>query len=213
MVMRINGGIINDQTLTGGLRFFKIVGPFAWTVSAGTVNLPFSVVGGDPTVTSYFVVGAAEVPAPVPPATSPAYAPAIVRPVPNSAAELVLREISKQADIVLIGLYPDQFGGTTELHIALSASALGWGSNEPPYDLPPADADEINLPALATAGITPAATQMQTAIQALADATVYITVGSQDPLLAPVPTTVSFAGVTVTEVSFSLGDLTYYTLR
>lgn len=209
MVVRVNGGIINDQTLTGGLRFFKIVGPFAWTVSAGTVNLPVSVVGGDTTVTTYFTVGSAAVVGP--PAVS-----AIVRPVPNSAAELVLREISKQADIVLIGLSPDLFGATTELHIALSASALGWGSNVPPYDVPPANADEINLPALATTGITPAATQMQAAIVALPAATVYITTGAAGPTtptLAPVTAQASFTGVTVTEVSFSLGSLTYYTLR
>jgi len=206
MVVRVNGGIINDQTLTGGLRFFKIVGPFAWTTSAGTVNLPVSVVGGDPSATTYFTVGAAAVVGP------PAVA-ANVRPVPNSAAELVLREISKQADIVLIGLYPDQLGGTTELHIALSASALGWGSNVPPYDVPPANADEINLPAIATAGITPAATQMQDAIRLLSSATVYITVGASNPATAPVTAVADFAAVTVTEVSFSLGALTYYTLR
>lgn len=209
MVVRVNGGIINDQTLTGGLRFFKIVGPFAWTVSAGTVNLPVSVVGGDTAVTSYFTVGSAAVPA-APPV--PAVA-ANVRPVPNSAAEIVLREISKQADIVIIGLAPDALGATTELHIALSASALGWGSDVPPYSVPPADADEQNLPATATAGITAAATQMQTAIQALPASDVYITVGASNPLTAPVKTSVSFAAVTVTEVSFSLGTSTYYTLR
>lgn len=205
MTFRVNGGIINDQTLTGGMRFFKIVGPFAWTVSAGTVNLPASVVGGDPSVTSYFVVGSPAVSA-APPIPAK---PAIVRPVPNSAAEIVLREISKQADIVLIGLMPASFGATTELHIALSASSLGWGSDVPPYSVPPADADEINLPTTPT----PAATQMQAAIQALPPATVYITVGASNPLTAPATAVANFAAVTVTEVSFSLGTATYYTLR
>jgi hypothetical protein len=196
MVVRVNGGIINDQTLTGGLRFFKIVGPFAWTISDGTVNLPSSVSGGETTSTTYFQVGNG-------------------RPVPGSAAEIVLKEISKQADIVLIGLSPSAGAGTTELHIGLSASALGWGSDVPPYSVPPANADEQNLPTTPTA----AATQMQTAIQALSSATVYITAGTNPvpPALpntnTPVTASASFAAVTVTEVSFSLGSLTYYTLR
>jgi hypothetical protein len=196
MVVRVNGGIINDQTLTGGLRFFKIVGPFAWTMSDGTVNLPVSVVGGTTPTTSYYQVGNG-------------------RPVPGSAAEIVLKEISKQADIVLIGLAPAAAGGTTELHIGLSASALGWGSDVPPYSVPPANADEQNLPTTPTA----AATQMQTAIQALPTATVYITAGAAPvpPALpntnAPVTASANFAAATVTEVSFSLGTSTYYTLR
>jgi len=165
------------------------VGPFAWTVSDGTVNLPVSVTGGAVPVTTYFTVGDG-------------------RPVPNSAAELVLREISKQADIVVIGLVPDVAGGTTEIDIAVSASAFGWGSDYPPYDVPPADTDEDQLPTTPTH----AATEMQTAIQAMPDATVYITVGAADPTLAPVTATASFAAVTVEEVSFSLGTITYYTL-
>jgi len=87
MTFQVNGGIINDQTLTGGMRFFKITGPFAWTVSDGTVNLPVKVHGGKIATDSYFVVGNN-------------------RPVPNSAAVIVLKEISKQADIVVIGLVP-----------------------------------------------------------------------------------------------------------
>jgi len=196
MVTRVNGGIINDQTLTGGLRFFKIVGPFAWTMSDGSVNLPVSVVGGDTAVTTYFTVGNN-------------------RPVPNSAAEIVLREISKQADIVLIGLVPGPtYGSITGMDIALSASALGWGSNVPPHDVPPANADEINLPTSPLGTNTPAATQMQAAIRTIPDATVYITVGTANPLTLPVSASASFASVTVTEVSFSLGAaVNYYTLR
>jgi hypothetical protein len=189
MVFRVNGGIINDQTLTGGMRFFKIVGPFAWTVSDGSVNLPVIFNGGVPLVTSYFVVGED-------------------RPVPNSAAELALKEISKQADIVVIGLMPANYGATTELHIGVSASAFGWGSDTPPYDVPPANADEEQLPTTPTA----AATQMQAAINALPNATVYITVGAPDPLAAPVSAVAAFGAVTVEEVSFSLGTATYYNL-
>lgn len=191
-VFRVNGGIINDQTLTGGLRFFKIIGAgveFAWTVSDGTVNLPVSTTGGAIPVTTYFEVGNN-------------------RPVPNSAAELVLREISKQADIVLIGMEPGLYGTTIEIHIGVSASAFGWGSDYPPYDVPPADTDEEQLPTTPTH----AATEMQDAIQALPDATVYITTGSANQMNPPVSTVVSFAAVTVEEVSFTLGTSTYFTL-
>lgn len=193
MVFRVNGGIINDQTLTGGMRFFKIIGAgteFAWTVSDGTVNLPVFVHGGPGVgTTSYFVVGDK-------------------RPVPYSAAELALREISKQADIVIIGMDPDIYATTAEIHIGVSASAFGWGSDLPDYSTPPANQDEDQLPTTPTN----AALEMQAAIQALPDATVYITVGVFDQSLPPVTAVVSFAAVTVEEVSFSLGALTYYTL-
>lgn len=189
MVFRVNGGIINDQTLTGGMRFFKITGPFEWTVSDGSVNLPVIFNGGEPLVTQYFVVGNK-------------------KPVPNSAAEIVLREISKKADIVLIGLMPGLEDDTTELHIGVSASAFGWGSDLPPYDAPPANADEDQLPTSPTG----AATQMETAIQALPNATVYVSVGAPNPATTPVSAVVSFAACTVEEVSFSLGTATYYTL-
>jgi hypothetical protein len=260
MVFKVNSGIVNNQTLSGGLRFFKIVGPFAWTVSDGSVNLPVSVSGGDSTITTYFTVGNG-------------------KPVPNSAADLALQEISKMADIVLIGLVPSLGALTTEIDIAVSASAFGWGSDTPSYTTPPANADETQLPTTPTA----AATQMQAAIRALPSATVYVTTGGTqftattgtgttvmnisavstgvvkvgqvltggtlsgtayitsfgtfngtsgtvnlsvaqtfanpttvtaipDSSLAPVTATASFASATVTEVSFSLGSLTYYNL-
>lgn len=189
MVFRVNGGIINDQTLTGGMRFFKITGPFAWTVSDGSVNLPVSITGGAIPATTYFVVGDN-------------------RPVPNSAAEIALKEISKQADIVLIGLMPATYAATTELHIGVSASAFGWGSDTPSYVVPPANADEEQLPTSPTA----AATQMQAALQALPNATVYVSVGVANPATPPVTAVANFGACTVTEVSFSLGTATYYTL-
>jgi len=193
MTFQVNGGIINDQTLTGGMRFFKITGPFAWTVSDGTVNLPVKVHGGPGAgTTSYFVVGNN-------------------RPVPNSAAAVALKEISKQADIVVIGLVPALYAATNEIHIGVSASAFGWGSDDPPYGVPPANADEKQLPTVPTG----AQVQMQAALVALTAAgpiTVYVTVPGWTQALPPVTAAVSFAAVTVTEVSFSLGALTYYTL-
>jgi hypothetical protein len=189
MTFQINGGIINDQTLTGGMRFFKITGPFAWTVSDGTVNLPVKVHGGKIAADSYFVVGND-------------------RPVPNSAAAIALKEISKQADIVLIGLSPALYGATDEIHIGVSASAFGWGSGTPSYTTPPANADEQQLPTSPTA----AATEMTAALVALPDVNVYVTVPGWTQALPPVTNLVSFAACTVAEVSFSLGTLTYFTL-
>jgi hypothetical protein len=195
MAFQVNGGIINNQTLTGGMRFFKITGPFAWTVSDGTVNLPVSVSGGagpGPLI-YYFVVGNN-------------------RPVPNSVAAIALKEISKQADIVVIGLVPALYAATTEIHIAVSASAFGWGSDVPSYSVPPANADEQQLPTSPTA----AATQMQAALVALPNlpaGTVYLG-GCANQQTPPITNgaPISFAACTVTEVSFSLGALTYYTL-
>ena len=189
MTFQVNGGIINDQTLTGGMRFFKITGPFAWTVSDGTVNLPVKVSGGKITADSYFVVGNN-------------------KPIPNSAAAIALKEISKQADIVLIGLVPALYGATTAIHIGVSASAFGWGSDTPAYDVAPANANEQQLPTTPTA----AATEMTAALVAIPDATVYVTVPAWTQALPPVTAVVSFAACTVTEVSFSLGTLTYFTL-
>lgn len=187
--VKVNGGILNDQSLTGGMRFFKIVGPFAWTVSDGTVTLPVSITGGATSTTTYFQVGNG-------------------KPVPNSAAEIALRTISSQANIVVIGLVPSLAGNTTEIDIAVSASAFGWGSDYPDYNTPPANTNEDQLPTTPTH----AATEMQAAIRALPTATVYITTGSSAQTNAPVTASANFSSVTVTEVSFSLGSLTYYTL-
>ena len=187
--VKVNGGILNDQSLTGGMRFFKIVGPFAWTVSDGTVTLPVSITGGATSTTTYFQVGNG-------------------KPVPNSAAEIALRTISSQANIVVIGLVPSLAGNTTEIDIAVSASAFGWGSDYPDYNTPPANTKEDQLPTTPTH----AATEMQAAIRALPTATVYITTGSSAQTNAPVTASANFSSVTVTEVSFSLGSLTYYTL-
>ena len=168
MAFRVNGGIINSQTLTGSLRYFKMVGPFAWTVSDGSVNLPVSVVGGpDPTTPSYFVVGNN-------------------KSVPNSAAELALKEISTQADITIISCQPALYGSTTEIHFACSASAFGWGADTDPEDL------------------TAAAPEMQAAVRALGSITVYITVGAANQATTPVSTTANLATVTITEVPFKL---------
>ena len=176
MVFRTSGGVINSQTLTGSLRYFKMTGPFAWTVSDGSVNLPVSVSGGDSTATSYFVVGNN-------------------RPVPKSAAELALQEISKQCGIVIISVQPASYGDTTEIHFACSASAFGWGSNVPDYNTPPANQPE---------DLTAAAPLMQAAVRALGNVTVYITVGSVNQAAVPVTATANLNTVTITEVPFKL---------
>lgn len=177
MTFKVNGGIINSQTLTGSLRYFKMTGPFAWTVSDGSVNLPVQVSGGKITATTYFPVGNN-------------------KPVPNSAAALALAELTKKCDITIISCQPALYGGTTAIHFACSASAFGWGSDTPAYDVPPANMPE---------DLTAAAPQMQVAVRALPNATVYITAGAPDtPSNAPVPSVVSFATVTIVEVPFKL---------
>ena len=167
MAFRVNGGIINDQTLTGSLRYFKMVGPFEWTVSNGSVNLPVMVAGGAVTSTTYFVVGEN-------------------RPVPNSAAEYALTEISKKCDIVQIALMPQLYGSTLEVQFACSASAFGWGADTLPEDT------------------STAAPLMQAAVRALGNKTVYVGVGFFDPSLPPVTAVANLGLVTITEVPFKL---------
>lgn len=174
MTFKVNGGIINQQTLTGSLRYFKMSGPFAWTVSNGSVNLPVSVSGGKVTATTYFVVGDGQ-------------------PVPNSAADLALKEISKQCSIVIISLQPALYGGTTEIHFACSASAFGWGSDVPPYSTGVGPED-----------LTAAAPAMQAAVRALGNQTVYVSVGAANQAATPVTATANLALVTITEVPFKL---------
>jgi hypothetical protein len=176
MTIRVNGGIINQQTLTGSLRYFKMAGPFAWTVSDGSVNLPVSVSGGAVTATTYFVVGND-------------------RAVPDSAAELALAELSKQCGITIISCQPGLYGSTTEIHFACPASAFGWGSDTPAYDVPPADQPE---------DLTAAAPQMQAAVRALGSKTVYVSVGAPNNSSPPVTSVANLGTVTVTEVPFKL---------
>lgn len=176
MVFKVNGGIINSQTLTGSLRYFKMTGPFAWTISDGSVNLPVSVSGGSTTATTYFVVGD-------------------LKPVPNSAAALALEEISKQCDITIISVQPALYGSTTAIHFACSASAFGWGSDVPGYSTPPADLPEDP---------TAAAPAMQAAVRALGNKTVYVSVGAPDQAATPVTATANLGTVTIVEVPFKL---------
>lgn len=174
MTFKVNGGIINQQTLTGSLRYFKMSGPFAWTVSNGSVNLPVSVSGGKVTATTYFVVGDGQ-------------------PVPNSAADLALKEISKQCSIVIISLQPALYGGTAEIHFACSASAFGWGSDVPAYSTGVGPED-----------LSAAAPAMQAAVRALGNQTVYVSVGAANQAATPVTATANLATVTITEVPFKL---------
>ena len=147
MTVKVNGGIINTQTLAGSLRYFKMTGPFAWTVSDGSVNLPVQVSGGATTASTYFTVG-------------------VDKPVPESAAEIALREIAAQADITIISVQPATYGATTQIQFACSASAFGWGADTDPEDL------------------TAAAPEMQATVQALGNQTVYVSVGTANQATA-----------------------------
>ena len=169
---KVNGGIINSQTLTGSLRYFKMTGPFAWTVSDGSVNLPVQVSGGAVTATTYFVVGPD-------------------KPVPNSAAALAFVELTTQCDVTIISCQPALYGDTTEIHFACLASAFGWGSDVPVYNAGPED-------------LTAAAPEMQAAVQALGNQTVYVSVGSPDQSATPVTAVADMSTVTIVEVPFNL---------
>lgn len=102
-VIRVNGGIITDQMLAGSLRFFKMAGEFAYTVSDGTVQIPDTkLYSGDAQLGDNLVVGED-------------------RPVPTSAAEAAFHVIQKKCTVVLISVIDD-----TNIHFIADASAFGW---------------------------------------------------------------------------------------
>jgi hypothetical protein len=187
MTFRVNGGIINQQTLTGSLRFFKMTAAgteFQWTVSDGTVNLPVSsgggAIAGPGPFLYYFVVGNNI-------------------SVPNSVAEIALQTISEKCGIVMISIQPALYAGTLEIQFACSASAFGWGSDAPPYSVPPANMPE---------DLTAAATEMTAAVQAIPDRPIHTVYygGCANQQTAPIDNVVpvSFGGIVITEVPFVL---------
>jgi len=169
-------GIITQQMLAGYLSYYKMTGPFAWTVSDGTVNLPVSVSGGAPSITDYFVVGDNF-------------------PVPGSAAEIALQTIASKCTIVIIGMV-GTYGSITEIDFAVENGSMGWSSDTPPYSTPPADTPQ---------DWAAAAAEMQAAVNALGSITVYVSVGgAQDPTATPVTATANLGTVVVTKVPFNL---------
>lgn len=110
MTLRVHGGIVSDQTLSGSLLHFKIgkaAGNFGYAVSDGTVTIPPSSKGGPEgsTTTYYQLVDDGEA-------------------VPESATELALRAIAEKCTIVQIGLVGDP--DVTEIHIAIENTSFGW---------------------------------------------------------------------------------------
>lgn len=107
MPTKVNGGVITDQMLTGSLRYFKMSGNFAGTVSPGTVAID-STSAGD-AATYYFLVGSSDTP----------------RPVPGSLADLALRTIMDKCTVVEIGLVGAP-GAETEVHFSAANTSFGW---------------------------------------------------------------------------------------
>lgn len=108
-VTKVSGGIITDQMLTGSLRYFKMVGDFAPSVSLGTVSLDSSTAGGDALTTYYYVVGGST----------------MKRPVPGSLADWALTAIMEKCTVVEIGFV----GGDeteTELHFSAANTSFAW---------------------------------------------------------------------------------------
>lgn len=106
--VKVNGGIITDQMLSGSLKYFKMVGDFAPTVSAGTVNIDSASTGGA-SITTYFVVGSDETP----------------RPVPGSLADIAIRAISERCGIVSLAVI-GTVGAEAEIHFAAANTSFAW---------------------------------------------------------------------------------------
>ena len=168
MVLRVHGGIISDQTLSGSLKHFKVTkaaGNFGYVISDGTVTIPPSSKGGPEgsTTTYYQLVDDGE-------------------SVPESAAELALRQISEKCTVVQIGVIgsPD----ATELHIAIENTSIGWIDEN----------GDIDTAAMAAA------------IAALGTVTVATTNGGPagDNTVTPVTENIDLSDVAVEEVSYQL---------
>lgn len=101
-VIRVSGGIINDQMLTGSQRYFKLGGVnFSGTISDGSVTISLDYGSSLPPERQTIVtLGEGE-------------------PVPNSAAEQALRVVQQKATIVVVGV-------DAEVHYALENTSMAW---------------------------------------------------------------------------------------
>jgi hypothetical protein len=118
--VRVHGGLLASQNLTGSLRFFKVIGGadmFEYTVGTGD--------GGDP-----------EEPVVIIPGIEPEFFVAIGAPVPGSAAERIVKLLIEKATLVQFAVVDD-----TELHLAFENTGFGWGADDP--DDPAAAAAEM----------------------------------------------------------------------
>lgn len=105
MTVKINGGITISQSLTGSLKYFKMTGAFAYTVSDGTVTLAGAVSGGTST-TTYPLVGVND-------------------PVPNSLAALAINAIMTKCTVVETGVVGAP-GSETAIHFSAENTSFGW---------------------------------------------------------------------------------------
>lgn len=97
MVLRVHGGVGNNQFLTGDLRHYSVIGAdFSSAISDGTFVIPN---GGGPSIDLVVAEGA---------------------PVPQSAAALILKEIEKKATVVISN------PTSTALYFALENGDNGW---------------------------------------------------------------------------------------
>lgn len=106
--VRVHGGVITDQTLSGSLRFFKLTGPagaFTYTTAPNdtTVIIPGAdTFGGNPGTVVEFYVGAD-------------------KPVPGSAAERAVKVLIEKATLVQLAV-----ASATELHLVFENTSFGW---------------------------------------------------------------------------------------
>lgn len=144
-VVRVHGGIITDQMLSGSLAHFKMTkvsGDFGFVTSDGDVTINFHSDEAN-TNTAFFETIDED------------------SPVPESAAELAFRVIAEKANIVQISIIDADDptdGRIDEIHFALENTSVGWTKVE-------ADGDETMVHE-----IDPVA--MQDAIRALGTVTV-----------------------------------------
>jgi len=100
--IRVSGGIISDQMLTGSQRYFKLSGAdFSGTISDGTVTIPMDYGSGLP-IERQTIITIGE-----------------GHPVPNSAADQALFQVAQKATIGIVGV-------DAEIHYSLENTSMGW---------------------------------------------------------------------------------------
>lgn len=114
MVTKVNGGVLTDKSLSGGLQHFILYGVnFGYVISDGTITLD-SKTSGPFGIDYYKLLGYG-------------------RAVPNSSVDIAMSLLSTKASIRQIGLVGDSI--ITEVHFCLDEHSNGWINEDGTVDV------------------------------------------------------------------------------
>lgn len=114
MVTKVNGGVLTDKSLSGGLHHFIMYGiNFGYVISDGTITLD-SKTSGPYGIDYYKLLGYG-------------------RAVPDSSVDIAMSLLSTKASIRQIGLVGDSI--ITEVHFCLDEHSNGWINEDGTVDV------------------------------------------------------------------------------